>query len=233
MAVEPYLPKSDLERQEFLTQFSGALPAHATTLGIAPADVTFVQNSKIFFDYLLSTNVALKRQVNEWVAYKDRFVNEKFGITIGILPTVPTITPPAVVITEPIFSRIALMVKNIKSTPTYNEEIGRELGIIGVEIIEPDLNTVKPQIYVISNANEVIVKWMKDRFTSIDVYIDRGKGRGFEYLANDSRPPFNMLIDLPQGAAPETWTFKVIYRIGDQQVGLYSDPVSIVVRSGL
>ncbi len=233
MPVEYYLPNTDLNRGSFITQFAAGLLVHATTLGIDPLEVTFVQNAALYFNFLLDTNVAMKKQMNEWVAYKDGFIFKDIGQSVGVLPSVPVITPPAVIINEPIFARITLLVNNIKSRITYNETIGRELGIIGTEIVEPDYNTVKPLISVISTANKVIVKWKKERFSSIDVYIDKGRGTGFVFLDNDSRPPFEMPINLPQGAAPETWTFKAIYKIADQQVGLYSDPVSIVVRSGL
>ncbi len=233
MAVESYLPKTDLGRSSFLTQFAAALPSHAATLGIDATTVTFVKDSAIFFKYLLKTNTALKKQMNEWVAYKNKFIYKKIGGTVGNLPTLPDITPPAVVITEPIFACISLLVGEIKSKETYKESIGRKLGIIGPEIVEPDLNTVKPQITVLSSAHEVFVKWKKARFTSIDIYIDKGKGAGFEYLDNASRSPYKMPINLPQGAVTEKWTYKTIYRIADKQVGLFSDPVFIYVHSAL
>ncbi len=233
MAVESYLPKTDLGRSTFLTQFAEALPEHAAILGIDAATVTFVKDSAKFFKYILKTNTAIKKQMNAWVAYKNGFIYKKIGSKVGNLPPLPDITPPAVIITEPIFAHISLLVGEIKSKETYKESIGKKLGIIGPEIVEPDLNTVQPQITVLSSAHEVFIKWKKARFTSIDIYLDRGNGAGFEYLDNSSRSPYKMPINLPQGTVTEKWTFRTIYRIADKQVGLFSNPVFIYVHSAL
>ena len=55
----------------------------------------------------------------------------------------------------------------------------------------------------------------------------RGDGKGFITLASDSTPGYNDTQPIP--AAPAKWTYKAIYRVGDAQVGLWSNPVSIMV----
>jgi hypothetical protein len=57
--------------------------------------------------------------------------------------------------------------------------------------------------------------------------VDRGDGKGFIFLANDTTPGY---IDTdPFPAAPTRWTYRAIYIIGDAQVGLWSKPVSVTV----
>ena len=233
MPVEYYLPDSDLDRASFMTIFAAGLTVHAVTLGIDAPTLLWVQNAAKWYNYAIIGSNAHKKQSNEWVAYKDALNNNKIGVKPGSVPEAPDLDVPAVEVDDPIIAKIVLLVNTIKNKETYKESIGRDLGIIGTEIVEPDYNTVKPLITVLSTANQVILKWKKERFSSVDIYIDKGRGAGFVFLDNDSRPPFEMLINLPQGAAPETWTFKAIYKVDDKQVGLFSDPVSIVVTSGL
>jgi hypothetical protein len=48
-------------------------------------------------------------------------------------------------------------------------------------------------------------------------------------LAIDSTPGYTDTTPLP--ATPAKWIYKAIYRVGDAQVGLWSNPVSIIVQA--
>ena len=50
--------------------------------------------------------------------------------------------------------------------------------------------------------------------------ISRGDGRGFVFLTSDTTP-------LP--ATPANWKYRGIYRVGDAQVGIWSNTVKITV----
>ena len=230
MAVKYYLSRADEKRSIFLTYFASQLSSHASALGIDALTVTLVTNYAIFIAFLLNVNLALKKQKQEWVAYKNYFMNGKLGTLIPSMPTLPTITPPAVVITDPIFARVALLVNTIKNHPSYTESIGHDLGIIGSEILLPDINSVKPRVTAVADNIEVVLRWKKSEFTSVDIYRDRGTGNGYEFFANSSRSIFRKPLDLLPGNSSETWTFIAIYKIGDRALGLYSDPVTILVR---
>ena len=61
----------------------------------------------------------------------------------------------------------------------------------------------------------------------LEIQVDRGDGKGFTLLTYDTTPGYNDTAPLP--AAPVKWTYKAIYRVGDAQVGVWSNPVSITV----
>ena len=57
--------------------------------------------------------------------------------------------------------------------------------------------------------------------------MDRGDSRGFALLtiAQTTRVP----DPVPLPATPTTWKYKAIYRVKDEQIGNWSDMVSIAV----
>ena len=60
-----------------------------------------------------------------------------------------------------------------------------------------------------------------------EIQVDRGDGKGYGLLTYDTTPGY---VDTqPFPATPTKWTYKAIYRVGDAQVGQWSNPVSITV----
>ena len=63
----------------------------------------------------------------------------------------------------------------------------------------------------------------------VHIYVDRKDGQGFVYLANDSQPDYLDTFPVPAGVASAVWEYKAIYRIGDDQVGQFSEAVKVTV----
>jgi hypothetical protein len=55
--------------------------------------------------------------------------------------------------------------------------------------------------------------------------VDRGEGKGFGPLAFRTTPNYTDTQPFP--AAHTVWTYRAIYRVGDAQVGLWSQTVSV------
>jgi hypothetical protein len=61
----------------------------------------------------------------------------------------------------------------------------------------------------------------------LELLVDRADGKGFITLAYDTTPDYLDTTVLPATSAK--WTYKAIFRVGDQRVGQWSDEVSMVV----
>jgi len=61
----------------------------------------------------------------------------------------------------------------------------------------------------------------------VEIWADRGDGKGFAFLAVDTVPDYVDTAALPATAA--TWKYKAIYRLNDEQVGQWSAVASIAV----
>lgn len=120
--------------------------------------------------------------------------------------------------------------KQIKGSPAYNEAIGAALGIEGSQQTGPDYATLAPDIKASISGTNVFVDWNWSGYSSFldlcELQVDR-TGSGFTPLAFDTTPGYSDTEPFP--AAPTKWTYRAIYRVGDQRVGQWSKSVSTTV----
>jgi len=232
MAKQYYLPNGDQERVVWLNNFAAKLNEHAATLEIAAATVTNIQQAAAYLAHILTIHQSLKTNVREMTAYKNILFKGHLGTTVGTLPTLPDFETAPAAVTFPVFARVRQLVQALRHHPAYTLSIGQDLGIIGAKQ-STDTASLKPMLRLSIVANEVIVKWTKGKATSIDIYVDRSDGKGMTYLANDYTPNYEDRITLSADSPPAVWSYRAIYRVGDKQVGQYSDVVSITVNAAV
>ena len=93
---------------------------------------------------------------------------------------------------------------------------------------------MKPVLKGVLDANRPRVCWKKGPFIdSINIYVDRQLNDNYEYLANDSEPDYIDTFPMPEGVNTVAWRYKAISVIGDEQVGEFSDPITITVTRQL
>ena len=124
--------------------------------------------------------------------------------------------------------RLTALVARIKAHPGYTEAIGQDLDIIGAEQTL-DTTNAKPALKLELQAGHPNVKWTKGGFDALEIWVDRGTGT-FVYLATDTIPDYLDTAPLPAPGQSALWKYKAIYRLSDQQVGQWSDVVSIAVH---
>ena len=90
---------------------------------------------------------------------------------------------------------------------------------------------LKPQLRLEHSGGHILVRWGWQGngafLDMIELQVDRGDGKGFVPLAFDTTPDY--LDTEPFPANPAKWTYQGIYRLNDQRVGQWSDPVSTMV----
>ena len=91
------------------------------------------------------------------------------------------------------------------------------------EIIPPRARVILP--------HGVLVGWGWQGFSAfldmLEIQVDRGDGKGFVFLTYDTTPNYTDTFPLP--ATPTKWKYRAIYRVGDAQVGVWSNMVEITV----
>ena len=93
----------------------------------------------------------------------------------------------------------------------------------------PDFSTLKPLLKLKLNGGQAFVGWdWQGQSAYLDlVEIQVNRGTGYVLLATDTTPGYLDTFAAPAGGAK--WTYKAIYRVGDQRVGQWSDEASITV----
>jgi hypothetical protein len=220
-----YLPPTDLGKVSWLGEFSFKLPSYATILGIPTGTVTSVQDDNDYFAQVTGVVVGVKDYLKTVVAYRDA-LRDGSAVSIGTLPLFPTLTPSTAV-TAGIFDRITLLVKNIKSNPNYTTAIGQDLGIIGTEI-DPSFGTIKPALQVRLKDLHAYLSWKHEHTKATDIQADYGDGAGFVSVGRILSTHY-LDAHLPAAGQTKIFKFKIRYVVDDEQVGVWSDEVSITV----
>ena len=219
-----YLPSDDAGKAAWLNNLAAKLPSYFAALGLSQADVDSVVADTAFFKYLLAAQGQVATYSQQWTAYKNA---ARSGSALGDLPAVPDLGPAPAAVPANIIGRATALAGRIKKQPGYTDSIGQALRIIGADQTV-DWTNLKPIITATLDAGQVIVGWTKQGMDAIEIFVDRGDGKGFVFLAVDTVSDYTDTQTPPAGQSA-LWKYKAIYRQGDDRVGQWSDVVSIPV----
>ncbi len=223
-----WLAKDDPGKRDWVNHFAPTLLQQASTVGVSTAEVTSVTADAAWFDYIVRAQDAAASYAQQWTAYRNLARNGT-ATAMGPKPVFPDLGTAPDPVAPNIFGRITLLVGRIKKHPGYNPAIGQSLDIIGTEQTV-DTTTAQPTLKLELQAGQPNVKWKKGSFDGVEIWVDRGTGTGFVFLAIDTVPDYLDTHALPAPGATALWKYKAIYRLADEPVGLWSNEVSIAVR---
>ena len=90
---------------------------------------------------------------------------------------------------------------------------------------------IKPVLKPILSAVGVLLGWSWQGFgkflDALEILVDCGDGHGYVAHTIDTTP--NYFDTAPMPAAPAKWTYQAVFRVGEQRVGQWNDPVSVMV----
>ena len=231
MPKDSYIPFNDDAFAAQLQAFKNAIAAYATTLGLTPAQVTAQAADADYYSYVLACHQLMRNSAAQWTQWKE-IVRSGGDLPPSGAPVAPALPDVVPAVAPGVEVRFRALVKQIKGSPAYNEAIGAALGIEGAEQAGPDYLTLKPNINASVSGTHVLVDWNWGGYSAFldlcEIQVDRtGAGTAFAALAFDTTPGYTDTEPFP--SAPTKWTYRAIYRVGDQRVGQWSNSVSITV----
>jgi hypothetical protein len=231
MPKSSYIQFNDDAFAAQIQAFKNAIPGYAATLGLTTNETKPQAGDADYYSYVLACQQLARNSGSQWTAWKDiaRTGGDLPPSGAPVAPVFPTEVPA---VAPGIEVRFRALVKQIKGNPAYNEAIGAALGIEGAEQTGPDFATLAPNIDAIITGTQVNVAWDWSGFSAFldmcEIQVDRtGAGTAFTPLAFDTTPGYADTEPFP--ATPTKWTYRAIYRVGDQRVGQWSKSVSITV----
>jgi len=230
MKRNPFWPPRVADQVTLLVKFINNLAKYATTLGMPPAQVTAAVADATWLVYVLQSWLPTVRSFS--LAATDAATDAQTGdgSAVQVLPVfgVPTGGTP---VNTGALTRLFAVFQLIKDNPAFTETIGEDLGILGTAQSGPDLTTVQPVFTVTRIPTGVNVNWNwggnSAYLDMCELQVDRNDGKGYVPLAFDTTPGY--LDTFPQPATLTKWKYKAIYRVNDQQVGLWSNEMTITV----
>jgi hypothetical protein len=223
-----YMPVKELEKIIWLQNFANKIGNYATKYSIAPATVTDIQNGYAWLSYWMNYRKQYQEYIKKLSSFKDEIMS---GTGVASTPPVPPTFAAAPTSVAPgVFTRVISVVNMIKSNLVYTEADGKDLGIEGMEAVSRiSMQDSQPEMSVrLINGGHPEVVWTKGDFDGIDIYVERGSGT-WVFLATDTYPHYTDTTALPAMGASAVWQYKAIYRLDDEQVGKFSNAVSITV----
>ncbi len=221
-----YIQQNDDAFNAQLQTFKNGIGNYAAVLGVTAAQAA----DALYFDYTLKCYKIMSNAALQWTGWKNLTRAGGTPPVSGapVAPVFPTAVPA---VAPGIEARFRALVQLIKANANYNETIGLALGIEGAQQVGPDLTTIQPVIDALIFGNHVNIKWGwggNGAYLDLcELQVDRGDGKGFGLLAFDTTPGYTDTQPFP--TTPATWTYRAIYRVGDNQVGVWSLPVSVTV----
>ena len=225
MTSNTFMPNTDSGKADFLEHAASTLPHYAALLEVTNEDLSSLQADAIAFRYTLKCLGDMQAYAHHWTEYKN-ILRDGGAATMG-WPVPPMLTEPTpATVNSGIIPRLSALVAHLKSHKNYTSAIGLALGLIGTTTVE-DPNTWKPILTAQNKAGHPIIGWTKGAAAAIEIWVDRGDGAGFVFLTINTEP--NTSDNQPLPATSAIWKYKAIYRLHDEQVGQWSDVLSITV----
>ena len=233
MKHNTYFPTRSAEQIVWLVNWCNKLATYATTLGLTPAQVSAGLADAQWLVYVLASWLSDTRTWALGCTTAANAAQTGDGTTLSVLPVFTPPTPPTgvVPVNTGALNRILALAQIIRDSSGYTDTIGRELGVVGSGHAGPDLMTVQPVFTLALLPTGVSLNWTWQGNSAdldmIELQVDRNDGKGYVPLAFDTTPGY--LDSYPKPAALTKWKYKGIYRVGDQQVGHWSNEMSITV----
>jgi hypothetical protein len=228
MPNSTYLPVSESNKLIWLKNFGVKLPLYGTLFGLLPADLTSATNDTAMVAYALDQDEFFKKETAKRVSYKNLLCNGEIGSILGAYPVTAVIPAPPVAVAPGVYKRVAKLVQRIKNNVSYTVAIGEDLGIEAHAGLFAAV-LLKPELTVTKDAGHPLIKWKKGDTSALDLYVDRGDGKGFILLLTAIQPHYTDMFPLPTTATSALWTYKGIYKTADAQAGEFSNPVGYTV----
>lgn len=229
MSKHYFMPRADLEREQWMKNYSGKLSGYAVKYKIADEEVEDTVKGAAYLTYWMDYRNKLDEYQTKLTAYKNEMMNGVAdGVDASLPPALPTFDPPPPAVEPGIIKRATSIGNRIKSSRSYTIADGNDLGLEGSVItFNPEEQKPVIQLHLIAGGKPEVV-WTKGKMDGIEIYVDRGAGT-YELLAFDTYPNYTDTAPLPAAGSSAIWKYKAIYRYGDVQAGFWSDVVSITV----
>jgi hypothetical protein len=220
--------EGDFSRQ--LLTFKNNIGGYSTVLGLDAAVVTAQGADALYYKYTLDCADVVQNAAQQYNAWKllVRAGGALPPTGAPVLPSLPTSVTP---VAPGVEGRFRKLVQDIKAKPEYNDAMGAALGIEGAVLSPPDLASIQPKFEVEITGGQVFIDWSwqnyADWLDAIELQVDRGEGKGFVMLAQDTTPGYTDTAPFPTAATK--WTYRAIFVVNDSRVGQWSNTVTVLV----
>ncbi|MFN2621757.1 MAG: hypothetical protein ABR611_02835 [Chthoniobacterales bacterium] len=202
-----FIPPGDDAKRTWATTFKAKIATNGAAVGLAPADITALQN---LCDAIIGRIDDKQAKRNAWQAAVTA-ADTGNNTDIGTLR-----------------SRIGA----IKSNAGYTDAIGADLGVVGTPgAFDPNTYQAELKSVELTMPGQVTVKFGKagGKIDGVNVYSRRQGQADWKFLGRDTQSPYVDTTPLTQAGTPEVREYRVRGVINDEEIGDYSAAQQITV----
>lgn len=204
MAKKDIIPARASELDTYEENFGAKYPTIAASVGIDAGDIT-------------NTTTIVSTHRHDYAAYSTKKAESKAAGEKNAASEKASI------------SEIRRAAAELKRRPGYTNEMGAELRIIGIEEDIPPTSEWKPALKGKVDGHNVIVGFGKEHADRIQINSMRVEETEFQYLSDDTYPPYIDTRPKLDEAKPETRKYQAWFILKDEIVGVPSDIITVTI----
>lgn len=235
-----YLPTEDGKLVVWLQNLSSKIGTYASKYGITAGEQAYIAAALLYFKFWFDSLDALKASVKSLTKFKNEI---RDGLTAGGSPSVAPadilFTTPPPTVAHGILPFVRSIVNRIKGHQSYTIGDGEQLKIEGAEL-DGAVGDLKPVFTIKLTQGHPELVWDKNIATGVKINVNRNVNGGpgplplptssaFQFLALDTHPNYIDTYQLPDITHSEVWAYAMIYMMGDEEIGEWSDIVFVTV----
>lgn len=228
MLRDKRLPTTEAEWIALMQNIVAKLPTYESVLGLTTTEVTQQAHDSENYEYLINLSQQVTDSKDAFFAFKELVVDGEITTVIPPNPTFPTINPPRDA-TPGIIRRLRLLIKRIKASTGFTDQIGEDLGLL-----ENVPNAIVPQDIVpelklkaLTNSR-IEISFSKKGFDAMRVEYQRKNDTGWQLAGVFTSSPalHEQAPEVP--GEPESRVYRGVLMEKNVAVTQYSPTYTIV-----
>lgn len=221
-----YVQSNDVSFASQLRNFYLKLITYATLLGFSHEEIDEAKADSTLWDFLVDADNKAEKFARDYKQTKNLLRYGKGNEISNTLPQMPDLGTPPVMVSENIQYRFTQKANKAKASANYTTAIGVDLGIEATQqTFDPTQG--KPNLSTYLNAGHPELEYKKGKYGGIAIYKD--SGMGYSLLTRAFMSHYTDKSPLPEVGTTQLWKYKAIYLWHDEEVGSWSDDISIAV----
>lgn len=229
-----WFPTSLQNRAAWCQNFGSQFANLAASLGFTPAEVSTTNADCILVGELAAIAIQLDAYTKAVRQYRTIITESPIGEKTPSFPAVPGYPSPAGPATG-VFERIDDLVKRIRVSPTYTNEIGALLGILPTNsgnVIPPE--DMQPTLKMQAMPGSVVqVKFVRGTTDGVAVEMKLDNADTWSDAGRYAASPAEIVIPQNAQQLPRAVLLRARYVDGNSPVGQFSDVVTTATLPNL
>jgi len=227
--IRTQIESTDLKFKIQLAGFCSVYPEYASLLNVDADRMTELNKGNAVVQVIFGKHEALQTFAVGFTAYKELLRRGNATDVLSAYPTMPvypTVMPP--LCNENVEAEFRIVIQECIDSGNLSEAIAKALGIFAEPLVDVlSEGTPNLTVKIVGGGHPALHCTMGD-YEGFEVWKDTGTG--FVRFDVSISPNYVDMSPLPSSGTDVIWTYKVIYRLKNVQVGNWSISIPIAVK---